>query len=420
MKKAYAELIKRNYNYLGYGFSHYFFSSLGQTFLISVFVKFLTDGTGIDNNQFNELYGAATIGSALILSVVGGLIDKFSVRSFSIVNGIALALFCFFISMVYSPVMLFIGLFGIRLCGQGLMPLIGSTSIARYFDKERGRALSLSSIGLSFSETIMPGVAIALIALLGWEWAWKILGLGVLGIFIPVVIMSVKGSDVFQGGKKHIKTLAGAHAGSGKSRSEVLRDPRFFILLPAVLFIPFFITGLFINHHLFESIKGWSIEWIATCFLGYGICKVLTSFLAGPLVDQYSAKKVFPYHMLPFAMGMLFLLFGQHKLSALAYLCLAGVSTSLMSITTSAMWTEIYGYKHLGAIKSMVTTSVVFASALGPKVVGVFLQQTQTWYYVPVFGFIAMLILSLVANFTLNMHWQVRLWRGVRKFRSLF
>lgn len=421
MGSGYLRILRGHYNYIGYGFSHYFYSSLGQTFLISVFVNYLSKDAGIDNDGFNELYGIATICSAVALSFVGGLVDKFKVRYFSIVNALLLTIFCFVISFSNNPFILFFGLLGLRLSGQGLMPLIGSTSIARYFSQQRGKALSLSTIGLSLSETIMPAIAVVLITLFGWTWSWRILGLSVLVIFIPVVFFAVDVKDAFQGGRKKDNDGSGEDQfQTGKSRKEVLKDPVFYFLLPAVAFIPFFITGLFINHHLLEGIKGWSMEWIATCFLGYGICKVVTSFLAGPLVDRFSARKIFPFYMMPFALGMVFFLFGEHKINALAYLCLAGMSTSLMSITSTAMWTEIYGYKHLGAIKSMVTTVIVFSSALGPKIIGVFLEDAQNWQVVPIGGIAIMVLFSIITGITLNLKWKSRILRSLKKVRGLF
>jgi predicted MFS family arabinose efflux permease len=36
----------------------------------------------------------------------------------------------------------------------------------------------------------------------------------------------------------------------------------------------------------------------------------------------------------------------------------------------SALWAELYGLKHLGAIKSLINAVMVFSSALGPALVG--------------------------------------------------
>ena len=38
------------------------------------------------------------------------------------------------------------------------------------------------------------------------------------------------------------------------------------------------------------------------------------------------------------------------------------------------MWAELYGVRHIGAIKSLVSATMVFASALGPPFMGVLID----------------------------------------------
>lgn len=73
-----------------------------------------------------------------------------------------------------------------------------------------------------------------------------------------------------------------------------------------------------------------------------------------------------------------------------------------MSITTTAMWTEIYGYKHLGSIKSMVTTMVVLSSAIGPVVMGYILGDNTFWFYGLLLMVFVMVVISLVAKAALS------------------
>ncbi len=391
MKRGYQKLLASSGNYVGFGFIHYLFSSLGQTFFLSVFVKYFVEDTQINNESFSVIYASATLSGAVLLPFLGKLVDRVKLRRFSLINGIAISLFCVFVSFSSSGLMLFVALLGLRLCGQGLMPLIGSTSIARHFEKERGAALSLSSLGLSLGETAMPALAVFLIAGVGWQAAWQLLAAAVVIVFMPAMLLSVKKNDSFQ---LMPETTAEDCEEDSKTRWQVLKDRRFLMIIPSAVFIPFFMTGLFIHHNLLADIKGWTLEWLATCFIGYGVVKIITTFIAGSLVDRFTARRLFPFHALPMALGVFLILMGNSPLLALAYLCLTGMSASLMSITTTAMWTEIYGYRNLGAIKSMVTTLVVFSSAVGPIVLGVVLNSKVFWLY----GLLGMVILMLVLS----------------------
>lgn len=386
---------------IGYGYSHYLFSSLGQTFFISVFVESFSNDLGMKNQGFSVLYAVATIASSLSLPFLGHVLDKVKLRNFSLVNGLVLASFCLVVSFSQNRIMLLVGLFGLRLTGQGLMALLGSAAIARNFGNERGKALSLSILGLSTGETIMPVLGIFLISLAGWQQAWQIMSLLTILIFVPVVLLIIPSQNTF-----HIPPLKKKDQyidKSDKSRKEVLKDKRFYLLVANTILTPFFITGMFIHHNLLADIKGWNMTWIASCFIGYGITKTVSSLMAGPLVDRFSAKKIFPFYLLPMAFGaFLLIVLGNNPMVTLLYLCLMAISVSLMSVASTALWVELYGYTHFGAIKSMVTTVVVFASAIGPLVIGSFIGIENLWQIGLAACIVLMLAVSAGSHFALK------------------
>ncbi|MGB3616641.1 MAG: MFS transporter, partial [Catalinimonas sp.] len=164
----YPQLVGRYPRYLGYGFLHYFFSSLGQTFLISNFVPYFNEDFGLTSAEFSLFYLTATLASGFTLPWLGGLVDRRPVRQISVVNGLAMAGFCVLLSLTRQPYLLLLSLYGLRLTGQGMMILIGSTAVARYFTTARGKALSLASLGLSLGEMVLPLALTALIAAWGW------------------------------------------------------------------------------------------------------------------------------------------------------------------------------------------------------------------------------------------------------------
>jgi len=57
-------------------------------------------------------------------------------------------------------------------------------------------------------------------------------------------------------------------------------------------------------------------------------------------------------------------------LGPLAFFSLLGVQSSLMSVIHGAVWAEVYGVIHLGAIRAFATSTMVFASGLAPAIVG--------------------------------------------------
>lgn len=370
----YLPLIRKYPHFLAYGFIHYFFSSLGQTFLISLFVPHFNDAFSFNNYGFGIIYSIASLTSAFTLPYLGSIIDKIKLRKFSIINSIGLSFFALLASVASNYILLFIALFGLRMTGQGLMIMAGSTSITRYFDQNRGKAISLASIGLPLGEGIMPLVVTAMIAGMGWHFTWQILGITVLLVFIPLAYSLVKGKSPFQTVKK-LKAVRNeqnipqtAPLKNVGSKKEVLRDPLFYLIAGVFMFIPFFITGMFINQNLLVQAKGWDMEWMATCFLGFGAAKITSNLISGPLIDKFTARKVFAFHQVPLFFGVLILSASNHPMACLFYLIFAGITVSVGSISQVSVWAEIYGIELLGSIKGMVSTMVAISAALAPVV----------------------------------------------------
>lgn len=371
----YKQLVIRYPGYVSYGATHYFYSALGQTFLISQFVPYFNQSFQLSNATFSILYAVATVSSAFIIPFAGQYVDKLKIRQASLINGLAIAAFCLLISFSNHVVLLFISLLGLRFCGQGLMILIGSTGIARYFTVDRGKALSLSGLGLSLAETVLPVAVAQVTGWISWQAAWQLLALSVGVIFLPASLGLVKKDNPFQFADSPKQTEEASKI--NLSRKQVMADFRFYLILPVILFLPFFITGIFIHQNLLAEAKGWSMEWLATCFVGYGITRILTSILAGPLVDKFTARKTVVVYLVPLLLALIVLMLGDNKWLALLYMILLAMTASLSSLTGTALWAELYGVRFFGSIKSMVTTLMVFSTALGPIVIGSLLEKEE-------------------------------------------
>ena len=344
---------------------------MGQTFLVSIFVPYFVEDLPVSNASFSVVYGFATVSSALLLPFDGKLIDQHPLRHVSIGVGLGLSLACLLTSFASNIPILFLGLLSLRFFGQGMMILLGSTSIARYFELARGKSLSLSSMGLPLAESIMPVAIISMVGYAGWSGAWQALAVTLLLIFIPLSVLLVKRNSAFQQiPQAKVEEATASRATQDVSRRQVLRDWKFYMIIPSLIFLPFFITGIFIHQSLLAEANGWTMQWMATCFVGFGLSRILTKLVARAVIDVFSARKVFIFYLLPLAVGLAVLLTGNHRCLAMVYMILAGVTSSLSGLTIASLWAEIYGVKYLGAIKSMAATLMVLSTALGPIVIG--------------------------------------------------
>ena len=394
-----------NPRYLGFGFLHWFFSSVGQTFFISLFVAQMTERMGWADNTFAAIYSSVTLLSAFVLPVIGKQVDSYKVRYVS--TAAALFILAGTLVLAFSQVLalVVVGLFIVRLGGQGVLPLIGSTTIGRFFEARRGRALSLSIIGISVAEVILPPLATYAILRYGYSSVWAMAGGAVLFVFLPAVWLLVRRYDDFQRADTVAKAQleanpAGADVTSW-TRSQVLRDRRFQLVLPIVLFIPFVFTGLVFNQSVIAEQRGYTAETMAYGLSTYGLVRVVFLLFGGDVVDRLGPARLLRFVLMPAVAALLVLLFVEASWSVPVFFGLMAVSGGLDSVNTPALWADRYGPRFLGSIKSTVRLFVVVSSAAAPILFSYGLELgLETWLAVLV-GYGALcLVLALVERRT--------------------
>ena len=139
-----------------FGFIFTFFSSFGQSFSLGLFNAPIRNELGITHGQFGNIYATATICSSLLLIWVGKKIDDYRILNYSLFVIILLFLSALFFSFINSIYFLALGIFLMRFSGQGLMSHTSTTTISRFFERTRGKALSTAWFGLSTAEFILP------------------------------------------------------------------------------------------------------------------------------------------------------------------------------------------------------------------------------------------------------------------------
>ena len=361
------QFLKSNFQYLLFGFLMTFCSSFGQTFFLGIFNPFIREDLNLSHSEFGGIYSAATLVSSLTIIWLGKKIDDFKLRNFAIFVCISLFFAAVFMSQLSSLVHLLLAIFFLRLFGQGLMSHTSSTAMARYFDKNRGKALGVAWLGLSFGEGILPGLVIFLLNYLVWKKIWITIAVFLIVFVLPLIVFLLKNfkdNSIEQEQSKKSENI------KNWTRQEVLKDLRFYFLLPAVLCPAFLITGIFINQiYLFENLN-WGINFIAPSFTAYAIFSVISLQLSGFLIDKFSALKILPFYLIPMILGLLFSLLFKFALSPVIFFILMAITNGTSNVLLTSTWSEMYGTKHLGAIRSITVSLIVFSTSLSPFLFG--------------------------------------------------
>ncbi len=364
----------RNRRFIAFGFLMSLGSSFGQTFFIALFGAEIRGAFGLGHGAFGTVYALATLTSAFVMVPAGQLIDRVALRSYSMAAVGLLVLACLWLAIAPPAAWpyLFIGFLLLRFAGQGLMSHTSVTSMARYFHDGRGRAIALASLGFAAGEAALPLLAVTMMGILGWRQTWGAAAAALAVIWIPSILWLLRDHAARHADLARSEGQTGASdVVSGQwSRRQVLRDGRFYLVLPALFAPSFMITGLFFHQVHLVAAKGWSLSLFAGGFVFYAGAVVASSLLAGAAVDRLRAGGLFAYALLPLALGLLWLGLSRDPLTAIGFMTLAGCSTGAFQTTSGALWAELYGQRHLGAIRAMVAAVMVFSSALSPAVLG--------------------------------------------------
>ena len=356
-----------------FGFIFTFFSSFGQSFFLGLFNSPIRNELGITHGQFGNIYAMATIISSVLLIWVGKKIDEYQIFYYSFFVIILLFLSSLFFSFINSIFLLAIGIFLMRFSGQGLMSHTSTTTISRFFEKSRGKALSTIWFGLSSAEFILPVFVTYFFVIYSWRTVWQ--GIAVIIIlFLPIVIFNTIRSVKLESREKDQNPKINLKIKSWR-RVEVIKDFRFYIVSLNMLAMPWVATGVFVYQSFITESKMWSIYTIPKAFMVYSITSIITLFFSGFLVDKFTSRKLIPLMNIPLLFAMLVLFYNKQEISAFIFLGLIGVSNGLANVLGSSTWAEIYGVKYIGSIKALTTALMVFSTAFGTALFGALIDR---------------------------------------------
>lgn len=388
----YLAFVRREKRLLSFAVSFTFFSSFGQTFFISLFVPFYLAAFELSNTSFGTLYSVATLTGALILPYLGQWIDRISLSKYSLWVSFGLFTAAVLMSMSWHIAIFFVSLTLVRLTGQGLSSHTAQATMARVYGDKRGKALSVSALGYPLGEAILPSIVTAMLVVFHWRTTWGIIAAVIALMFIPFIWTLIRTYE-----KRETQAVPKVNHSAKEDYKVIFRDRRTLFIIPAILMPPFWATGLFLYQIAAADELGWSASLIATAFVSFAIMRILSSIISGPLIDRFTATKLFPFFLIPLVLGLLSALYFSTNWSAFVYLGMIGITMGLGSTIKSALLAEMYGSERIGTVQSLFTTFMVFSTATSPILVGWMLDSIYTMQDILYLAIITTIISALLS-----------------------
>ena len=381
--QSYLSFLRGNANWLLAGVLLSFASCFGQTFVLAVVGGDIRAEFGLSDGEWAGVFTVATLACAVVAAWAGALTDHMRVRALGALVLAGLAASCLLMAAAPSVWALVLAVFFLRFFGIRMATHIASVAMTRWFVAQRGRALAISTLGFAIAEGTLPLSIVALKDATSWRWVWVAAAVIILAL-IPVLILLLKTertpqsiateTPVFGLGERHWL------------RREVLGHWLFWACLPALIAPWAAGTSFFFHQVHLAAERGWAHVALVALFPIYTVSWITATMVSGWLVDRFGAVRLMPWYQTSYIAAFLVMGFTQSLWGAAVGLVFLGIGSGAHAAVPPVFWAEIYGTRHLGAIKAMVSSIMVFGAAMGPGIVGALIDrgvdfgQQMVWF----------------------------------------
>ncbi|MEM6818846.1 MAG: MFS transporter [Pseudomonadota bacterium] len=364
--------IVTNFRWIAGGFLLTYCSTFGQTYFISASIGDWQMLFDLSHGEIGRLYMLATLGSAATLPFLGKLADTVSAHRLVLFCMPMLALAALLAGTANSPTTLLFAIYLLRLFGQGMMTHIALTMTGRWFVAGRGRAVSLVVLGHQGGEATLLLAFVTLSEQHGLTAGWYSAIAALLIAGLPMTYLCYRAPREPRSADAEVVALHTARR--QWTRAEVIRDPAFYGVLAGVLAPAFIGTTIFYHQDYMTALNQWPADWFARCLVVLAISTVICALIFGSVIDRLGAIRVLPFFLIPLTAACFAMAATDTPESLIVVMVLVGISYGISSTLFGALWPEVYGTEHLGAIRSLVMAAMVFSTAAGPGVTGTFID----------------------------------------------
>jgi MFS family permease len=264
--------------------------------------------------------------------------------------------------------------------------------IAARFDKSRGLALAVVMSGAPLSLMILPGLATALIAWIGWRHGFMALGAIWLVLTLPLTLL------FFRDPPEREQAVQSGPALRGLSFEEGIKTRAFWGLVVSFAAFSFYNMTIATNLMLMLGEKGIATAQAASLMFVMGIIGLGARLGVGWLLDRFPGHLIGTVTQLLPVIGAAILIWGNPGTFALLVVVgLFGLATGAEIDVVLYQATRHFGLKAFGTLFSGIITFGALFAAIGPFAAGWLHDRTGTY------DSLLMLVMGLMAIGALGM-----------------
>lgn len=347
---------------------------------LSVYLKAFVTNNGFSVEKTSSATALFFLSGGIAGLGVASIIDRFDARwcitGSTILMAIAIA-GAGYVTELWQ-LYLFYAIFGIGYSGTALIP--GTTIVARWFTRQRSKAIAYASTGLSFGGILFTPLSVQMIESLGLKTASPLLAiLLILGV-IPVTWLLLRSDPAQMGlapdGDAPQRAADGSLLPADGIDFRTAIHSRFFILFTtAYVFAMMAQVGSLAHQFRLISLRTGSDHWGAVAVSVMAASSITGRLIGGSLL-QYVPHKTYVLALF-LIQGTAFLCFAytHGPIPLLFVSALFGATVGNLQMMQPLVLAEAFGLKAYARILSLAQMITTCANALGPILLGVLYER---------------------------------------------
>lgn len=380
------------------------FASGCTTYIFGLFVVPVSEEFGISRADLNLGFIAFLLGNALLSPPTGYLLDKLSARWVVCSGGFFFSLGMIVIATTNSlMLMLIMILLPISFTASACGTLGANTIVARWFKRQRGKALGTIAVGTSLGGFMITPLTALLVENFGWRQALIIMSLlaNVCIVLVTILLVRNQPSGQEQGYQREFGTTKSDRAAQDDPDSkiwtstELRRNRNFWLLTLGISLL--FAGDMALVSSTVPHFQDFGIDLTAAAMISsfMTMSAIGGKLLVGYLADKIDLRLVF--HAVATAhivMLVVFIMMPPYwVLLIVATLCGIAVGGVFPVWSTLIAW--LFGSRSFGSIMGIMTIPLNFLGIVALRLVGEVYDLTGS-YALGFTIFIGAILLSIV------------------------
>ena len=366
----------------------------------AAYISLLRQEFGWSNAELSAAYSMQQVENGILGPVQGWLVDRFGPRA-SMRTGVVLFGGGFILFSRIDSLPGFYAAFLLMAIGSSLTGVLPYTvAIVNWFNRSRGRAISIMHIGGAIGGLTIIGVAFSL-ETLGWRQTAFISGVIVIVTGLPLTQLvrgrpEDMGLDV-DGGE--VPAADGSEprpvVDDGFTLAEAVRTPAFWLVSlghsSAVLIVS--VVNVHVVLFLTEDL-GYSLTFASTVLTVLTVAQIAGIAMGGVVGDLWDRRRIAIACMGFHTTALLLLAFASDPPAIFAFAVMHGAAWGLRGPMMQAIRADFFGRRAFGSIMGASSLLVMLGTVSGPLLAGVLADRTGDFRL----GFTILAILSGIGS----------------------